>query len=217
MDDIATLLTLLGLVAFGFAAFSFFKPLPKLKLATRQASALLAAGSVASCIVGGALMPAPPPAPAKPAAPPPKKSIKAATEIIETVEVSPPNLILKAYIPEAWDGAQYVSKAGFAAVEIGEAMKAGAAEDSPEIEYVLIQFETGGIDRLGNEVRIDFMNLVLPAADLRAANYKNLTYFGVLNLAHEVSWGQRAGADAIIAWCEKNLEYGQAFCLKAAS
>lgn len=212
----------MGFAAFAVALFSFFKPLPKLRLASRKASGVLAALSVGSCIAGGAVMPtpaSPPPIEAAPkvAAAPALPSLKASDKIIESVEISPPNLIVKAYIPTAWDGPQFVSIAGLAAVEIGKAMKQGVVEDGPGIEYVLIQFETGGYDRLGNDVRVDFMNLVLPASDLRAANYKNLSYFDVLNLAHEVSWGQRAGADAIVGWCEKNIEFGREFCLKAAS
>ena len=63
MDDLATILSLLGLTAFAVAVFSFFKPLPKLRLATRKASGVLAALSVGSCVAGGALLPTPPVAP----------------------------------------------------------------------------------------------------------------------------------------------------------
>lgn len=221
MEDLGGVLILLGFTAFAIALFSFFKPLPKLRLASRKASGVLAALSVGSCIAGGAVMPTPPSSPQGAtqavAAAPVLPSLKGSNKIIESVEISPPNLIVKAYIDKAWDGPQYVSIAGLAAVDIGKAMKAGVVEDGPGIEYVLIQFETGGYDRLGNDVRIDFMNLVLPAGDLRAANYTNLTFIDVLNLAHEVGWGQRAGADAIVGWCEKNIQYGRPFCMKAAS
>ena len=59
MDDLGGILILLGFTAFAIALFSFFKPLPKLKLATKRGSAVLVALSAASCIAGGALMPKP--------------------------------------------------------------------------------------------------------------------------------------------------------------
>lgn len=82
MGDLATLLSLLGVAAFGVAVFTFFKPLPKLRLATRKASGVLAALSVGSCVAGGALMPAPP-APAPAAAP-----------AAEPAEVRPPPTVI---------------------------------------------------------------------------------------------------------------------------
>lgn len=63
MEDLGGGLILLGFAAFAIALFSFFKPLPKLKLASRKASAVLGALSVASCVAGGAIMPAAPAAP----------------------------------------------------------------------------------------------------------------------------------------------------------
>lgn len=90
MDDLATILILLGLAAFAIAVFSFFKPLPKLKLATRKASAVLCALSVASCVAGGAILPTPP---AVPATAPELAEVKPAPTI---VNVSPERAALAA-------------------------------------------------------------------------------------------------------------------------
>lgn len=55
MDALGGLLILIGFAVFGVSFWSFFKPLPTLRLASRRASAIGLALSVASCMLGSSL------------------------------------------------------------------------------------------------------------------------------------------------------------------
>jgi len=53
----STIFILIGVMLFLLAVISFFRPLPKLKLATKKAAGVALLLSLGSCIVGGALAP----------------------------------------------------------------------------------------------------------------------------------------------------------------
>ncbi|MBP6876576.1 MAG: hypothetical protein KBC34_01020 [Phenylobacterium sp.] len=141
-------------------------------------------------------------------------SIKAADKSIESVEVAGPNLIIHAYIADPVSKKLVVTQAGQILEAVGKALKKGVAEDGPEIQNIDLMTDVAIIDRLGNEQRRPFLNISVSAADLRAANYDNLTTFGVLNLAHEVGWSTWVGGESAEAWCEDNAQYAHGFCVQ---
>ena len=60
------------------------------------------------------------------------------------------------------------------------------------------------------------MNLDFSGDDFRNANYNNLSFVGVINLATEAHF-KPVGRGAAIKWCQENAERARNFCMKVIS
>lgn len=144
-------------------------------------------------------------------------SLKTADPTITMVEANGEAMNIQVAMTTGWDGKAYVYSAGTLAMAVGKELQRGVSEDHPGLKFVNISYTVPGTDRLGNNVVIDFMNLSFNYADLKVANFDNLYSLGTLNLATEVTYGSRSGADALSEFCldKENADLARAFCAKA--
>lgn len=223
MAALGGLLILFGFALFVAALVAMFKPLPRLRMATRKAAAIGMALSVGSCIVGGAISPADPDAPSAVAdadsevvepAPAPPAELKSLTAIraVRSADVAGTQINTRIFIESAWDDVGFVDAAGRALTDISEALQDGVREDAPKIETVSFEVHVAGTDRLGNDTDLHLLGATFAAADLRAAKTDNLSNARMLNLATNAWAGSGAGRQAITAWCGKNIAEAEQFC-----
>ncbi|MEW6020237.1 MAG: hypothetical protein AB1760_19435, partial [Pseudomonadota bacterium] len=133
---------------------------------------------------------------------------------IEEVQVAEPQINIRVFTKSAWDDVAYIDAGAAAVAEIARALQKGVREDGEGIQSVFIRFYVAGADRLGNDTQLEFFGARFTAADLRAAKTENLSGARMLNLATEAWFESPAGAQAVAAWCEKNLSDGEGFCRK---
>lgn len=146
-------------------------------------------------------------------APPPPVSVSAVRDV-RAVSVSAGYMTVDVHIPAAMDGAHFVSQAAATAAAVGKAIQAGAKEDAPPLDRLLIRYSVPGNDRLGNDVQVGLMNVEFAAADLRQAKFAKLSDARVLGLATDVNVTSSSGRGAITSWCgdADNLDAARAFC-----
>lgn len=154
---------------------------------------------------------------ATPAKPDQQKSLKSADEAIVSTEVADKVLNVKAKLSMAWDGPMYVDVTSLLVANIGKALQKGVAEDASAPETLNLKLTMPGTDRLGKDIELEFMTVSFSVADLKGANYTNLTMGRLLNIATDVIPQSMAGRKAIAQWCLKDVngEEAGAFCERA--
>lgn len=144
------------------------------------------------------------------------QSIKAEDGMIKSVEVSGDTLIVRADLGEQWDSPSYVIALGEVAQSVGKAIQHGPhTENLTGVTTVMVQADAPTQDRLGNAAAAPFAIFSLPVKDLRAANYANLQWAGVLDLADHVQIISPAGLTSIAAFCASKPDSAPHFCAKA--
>lgn len=194
-------------------------PQPKFIVKTRKQSAFGMFASFLLLAVGAAMLP-PVDTEASVSTPessasaePTAKSILASDDCLKDLEVYGEIVNVSCHIETAWDEAQFIDLAGMTSAKIGRSFKSGAIEGNGTT-HINLTITTQLKDRLGNEAAGRVMTLSYPVADLKAANYDNLSFTEVLNLANDVSL-QPVGYEMAEKWCLKKSGDGPAFCHKA--
>lgn len=146
-----------------------------------------------------------------------KDSLRRSDPSITAVDRYEDNLVVALRLSGSWDEKGWLDGAAMAIDQVGRDLKRGAPEDRPPLETVLFSVTVPGTDRLGNETEIDLFNLNFRAADLRSANYDNLGFMRVLDLATEVSFASGHGRQVVAAWCadDNRLSSAPNFCRQA--
>ena len=139
------------------------------------------------------------------------ESLQEVSTDIVSVEDSGPNLIIKAR-QELVSDRLAMAQLGALIGDVAEGLQEGLPGSSPENQRVQLQLAYATVDRLGNEGSIDAGTIVLPIAELRAANTENLGGSMWLGLVESVSVS--GGSDPMIQHCADpaNFVEDQRFC-----
>lgn len=141
----------------------------------------------------------------------------ASDHAIQAVDRHSDMLDVRATIPSSWDDKGWLDGASRVAVNVGRAIKSGAPDDTPPLEYVTLIVQVPGTDRLGNDVQIELFNITFRAGDLRTANYDGLSNYRLLNLATGVSSASAQGRQVLMAYCADDFMGAESnqFCMSA--
>lgn len=144
----------------------------------------------------------------------PESLEEVSTDII-SVQDTGPNLVIKARQEIVSDSLAMAQLGGLIG-DIAEGMQDGLAGGSPANERVQLQLAYATIDRLGNEGSIDAGTIIIPVADLRAANAENMSGSMWLGLIENISIS--GGSDPMIQHCAdpENFVDDMSFCTTLA-
>ncbi|MCA1199158.1 zinc ribbon domain-containing protein [Sphingomonas sp. R647] len=143
---------------------------------------------------------------------PPPKTPQEVDPLIKAATYMGPNLNIDMDLGATGD--LPVERAGEAVEKLGKALKSGMPGPTAETKYVQVVVRGPTLGRLGEEDTSKYFQMRFSVSDLRRANYDNLTWFDILNLADEI-YIARVADPAVAQFCTSYADGARNFCRQA--
>jgi len=140
----------------------------------------------------------------------PSKTVRAADKAITDVAATDTFLAITADLPE--NGNDTVDQVAEIASEIGQSIKSGAKDVGSKVAKISIFYRVPEKDRLGNDEHTKLLTLYYDVPDLKRANYKGLSAYGILDLSTSTEIRPAMADKSVVPFCGSYREQVPLFC-----